>query len=179
MGRHPLGGHTQGRDQWLLQGSGCGLGIWVGGSFSFTTNSLVQLGTGQTDYRLHLPFVYKIPTEGGVADTGLPCRSSACERTMDPDTPPPGWLSVGTLPCPYASRTSLHHTPPDLRPVFLGSCSGQACPSVSLHVTRNQEKYTRNQSSEGPCDLPKPPSWGLAVLKEMVEDGRQLGSGTE
>lgn len=92
------------------------LGIWVGGSLSFAINSSVLLGTVQTDYRLHLPFVYKVPTERGVADAGLAHRSSAWERrrTMDPDTPPPGWLSVGTSPCPYASRTSLYHTPPDL-----------------------------------------------------------------
>lgn len=75
MGRHPLGGHTQDRDQWLLEGSGCGLGIWVGGSFSFTTNSLVQLGTVQTDYRLHLPFVYKIPNERWWETQGCPAEA--------------------------------------------------------------------------------------------------------
>lgn len=51
------------------------------------------------------------------------------------------------------------HTPLDLSPALLGSCPCQPCPSIPLHVTRNPGKYRRNQSSERPCDLPKPPSW--------------------
>lgn len=43
--------------------NGCSLGIWMGGSFSFTASSLVPLPTMQTDYVLHPPLVYKTPRE--------------------------------------------------------------------------------------------------------------------
>lgn len=151
---------------------------WEGASLSLQTPwyNLV-LCRLITDYIYHLSVKY--PQREGWQTQGCPAEAQLVRG--EPDTPRPGWLSVGTLPCPCASRTSLHHIPSDLRPVFLGSCSGQPCPSVSLHVTRNQGKYRRNQSSEGPCDLLKPPSWGLAVLRwwkmgdnlavEQSEDG--------
>lgn len=91
---------------------------------------------------------------------------------MDPDTPPPSWLSVGTSPCSYPSRTNLFNTLLDLKPALLGSCTSEPHPSISLHVTRNLGKY-RNQSSEGPWDLPKPPQLGGGYAER--NGGRRRG----
>lgn len=76
---------------------------------------------------------------------------------MNPDTYHPAGSQQGPhsahMAQEPASATSLQ-TPQNP----LGSCPGQSCPSASLDVTGKQGKYRRNQSSEDPCDMPKPPS---------------------
>lgn len=49
-GQIPSGRTYAGRGTVAATGNSCSLGIWVGGSFSFTVNSFVPLATMQIDY---------------------------------------------------------------------------------------------------------------------------------
>lgn len=131
----------QDEEQRPLWGSGWGLGIWVGGSFSFTAKP----GPMQVSERRLLPLVCRIPTEREPADTGL----SAPEPHMDPRSSQPERGQPGTqTPHDPASSQWGPHLPICFQNQLLSHPSRpETCPP--LHVTRNQGRHRRNRSSGG------------------------------